>query len=83
MEHMESRMQYRMECAEAEYNDLCERLSPPSDWQNPKWEVEDKVHNWRNYATEDVQRSWLEMSGRHRLIIAACLDDIAGMEEWD
>lgn len=83
MEYMDGKMQDHMESGEAEYNELCERLTPPSDWQNPKWEVEEKVHNWRNYASEDIKQSWLEMSGKHRLIIAACLDDIAGNEEWD
>ena len=62
---------------------LIDDLCPPSDWENPKWEVEDRIHNWRNYATEDLKISWLEMSDRHRLIVAAFLDDIAGREEWD
>jgi hypothetical protein len=83
MEYMESRMQDQMEAGIAEHDDLCERLNPPEDWQQPNWELEDKVHNWRNYASKDLQHEWLNMSGKQRLIIAAALDDIASNEHWD
>jgi hypothetical protein len=83
MEYIEQKMQQQMEAAEAEHDDLCERLAPPHDWQNPKWETENRVHNWRNYANEDLKEEWQSMSGRQRLIVAAALDEIADREEWD
>ena len=83
MEYMESKMQDKMDSAMAEHDHLCEKLNPPSDWQNPDWTVESRVHNWRNYASEDLQQEWLNMSGRQRLIIAAMLEEMAGKEEWE
>ena len=83
MEHMESLMQAHMEDGEAEHNDLCKRLDPPHDWEQPDWGTEDRVHNWRNYASEDLEIEWPNMTGRQRLIIAAALNDIAGREHWD
>lgn len=76
-------MQQHMESGEAEYNDLCERLNPPEDWHQPNWDLEDKVNNWRNYASQDLQGEWSNMSGKHRLIVAAALDEISLNEHWD
>jgi hypothetical protein len=83
MEYMESKMQDQYEAAEHEYNDLCERLTPPDDWQNPEWGAIQKCHNWRRYISEDLQGLWPELSGRQRLIIAANAQDIADVEHWD
>ncbi len=30
----------------------------PSDWAWPKWNEEDRVHNWRNYVTDDLKEIW-------------------------
>ena len=79
---MESKMQDQMCSAEQEFDELIERLDPPPDWQQPDWSVEDNVHNWRNYASEDLQDEWLNMSGKQRMIIASLLNEAAGMEQW-
>lgn len=76
-------MQRVMEAGEQEYNDLMEEFSPPSDWDNPQWDVEDKVHNWRNYASEGLQREWQGFTGRQKIIISSNLDYIAATEHWD
>lgn len=81
--YMEQQMQSQMEGAEHEFNDLCERLNPPIDWQEPKWDEDDIVYNWRNYASKDLQNEWPNLTGRARLIIAASLNDVANAEEWD
>ena len=83
MEYMESKMQDYMEAGMIEHDELCERLNPPMDWSSPDWEVKDKVHNWRNYVSEDVKINWPDLSGRIRLILAANFDEIASREEWD
>ena len=76
-------MQQQMEAGEQEYNNLVERLNPPGDWSNPDWGLKDKVHNWRNYASEDLQAEWLMMSGKQRMIVSACLNEIADNEIWE
>lgn len=81
--YMEQKMQSQMEGAEHEFNELDDRLNPPCDWQQPKWGEEDRVHNWRNYASKDLQNEWLNLSGRARLIIAASLNEIANNEHWN
>ena len=82
MEHMESKMQDYMEAGINEYDKLCERLDPPMDWDKPKWEVKYKVHNWRNYVSEDLKINWTDLSGKIRLILAANFKDISDREEW-
>ncbi|HHZ96307.1 MAG TPA: hypothetical protein EYN67_12320 [Flavobacteriales bacterium] len=79
-------MQSQMEGAEAEYNDLCERLNPPYDWSNPDFKECDNhrcIHCWRNYVSDELKLLWAGMSGKQRLILAANFDDIASSEHWD
>lgn len=83
MEYMESKMQDYMEAGEHQMNEMEERLRPPYDWQQPKWGEVNRVHNWRNYAPDDLKEEWPNLSGRQRMIIAACLDEMAGNEHWD
>lgn len=83
MEYMESKMQDYMEAGMNEHDELCEALNPPMDWSNPEWKVEDKVHNWRNYVSDEVKGLWPDMSGRQRLILAANFNDMAIAEHWD
>jgi hypothetical protein len=83
MEHMEQKIQDLTEGYEHEFNELCEENNPPSDWSNPKWEIEDRVHNWRNYASEAMIREWGDFTGRQKIIISGSLDRIADREEWD
>ena len=83
MSYMESKMQEQYEAAEAEREEMSDRLHPPYDWQNPKWDITDRIHNWRNYASDDLKDEWLSMSGKQRMIIASCLDEIASGEHWD
>jgi len=83
MEYMESKMQDYMEAGMNEHNELCVKLQPPEDWSLPKWRVEEKVHNWRNYVNEDVKIMWVELTGRQKLVLAANFKDIADREEWE
>ena len=82
MSVMEQKMQDQMEAGEREFNDLCERLNPPIDWQDPEWRKYDEF-SWRNCASEDLMNEWLNLTGRSRLIIAANLEQIAESRNWD
>jgi len=55
----------------------------PMDYENPDWDDAGRVHDWRNYASNDLRAAWTEFSVRHRAIIAASLQDAADREEWD
>lgn len=83
MSHMEQQMQQHIEAGEHEYNELIEEFKPPHDWNHPKWDVKNKVHNWRNYANEGVQREWQSFTGRQKIMIASMLDSIADNEYWE
>ena len=66
-----------------EYDVLIAEFNPPADWHEPKWQNEDRVHNWRNYASEGIIREWPFFTGKQKIIISSMLDDIAGQEHWD
>lgn len=83
MEYMESKMQDLHDAQEHEFNELYERLKPPYDWENPQWNIEDRIHNWRNYASEELKAEWRRFSGQQKMIIASALDKISENEEWD
>ena len=55
----------------------------PKDWQNPKWTEYDKVHNWRNYASDELKNIWHTFTDEQKQVIAKALDDMADREEWD
>ena len=80
---MEQQMQQQMEAGEAECSDLINAFMPPIDWQAPDWFTEDKVHNWRNYISDELQAEWDSFTGRQKIILSSNFDDIAGREEWD
>jgi len=77
------KMDEHMEAGELEYNDLVERNNPPNDWDTPKWKTEDRVHNWRNYATAELILEWGGFTGRQKIIISGMLERIADSEVWD
>lgn len=83
MEYMEQQMQRLMEAGEHEYNELMDEFNPPSDWDSPNWDIEDRVHNWRNYANEGLKREWKSFTGRQKIMISSALDSVASTEHWD
>lgn len=78
--YMEQKMQEQMEGAEHKYNELCEQLRPPKDWQTPEWTFYDHEENWKNYASEAMKEEWLNLSGQQRMIIASNLKNISDRE---
>ena len=81
--YMESKMQQVLEASEHEYNELMQEFNPPDDWDQPKWDVEDRVHNWCNYANDGLKREWQSFTGRQKIMISSALDAIAVSEEWN
>lgn len=52
------------------------------EYLHPDWGNKEKVHNWRNYASNELQGAWEGFSTDQRKVIAECLQDIADREEW-
>lgn len=58
----------------------------PLDYISPDWEktgLRDKVHNWRNYVSIDLQCIWCSLDDNIKKILAENFNDIASQEEWD
>ena len=55
----------------------------PCDFERPEWDKAGKVHDWRNYISEEVQVLWLALSLEVRAALARQAEDVASNEEWD
>lgn len=55
----------------------------PNDWEEPKWEVKDKVHCWRNYVSDNLKNIWDTFDCDQKQIIAEAFQEIADGEDWD
>ena len=55
----------------------------PVDFEHPDWGKRERVHCWRNYISDDLQRMWPLFSVEQRAAVACNADDIAGREHWD
>ena len=65
-------------CTIAAYED-----KPPHDWQYPEWENKSRVHNWRNYVSEELQAMWDTFTDVQKKALAISYDDIASQEDWE
>ncbi|WP_137962975.1 recombinase RecA [Klebsiella variicola] len=54
----------------------------PEDYLSPDWTNNEKVHNWRNYASEELKRTWHTFTSEQRRVVAEALKEVADMEEW-
>lgn len=53
------------------------------DWKDPLWERDEKCHNWRNYASVDLQLEWPNLSNEQKIVISSNLQEIADQECWE
>lgn len=83
MEYMESKMQDFIEAGQLELDQLLEEFNPPSDWDNPKWYEYEKVHCWRNYISDAMIKEWPNLTGRQKIKLSKCFEDIANQETWE
>ncbi|MDG0022425.1 recombinase RecA [Klebsiella pneumoniae] len=54
-----------------------------ADYISPVWEMPGKVHDWRNYAGNELISIWYTFSEEQKRAIALTLDAAASREEWD
>jgi hypothetical protein len=53
------------------------------DAQDPKWAETTRVHDWRNYISEEVRAMWSTFTPEQQEALACQADSIADAEEWD
>jgi len=82
-EYMDQQMQQLMESGEHEFNELMEKYAPPDDWDYPKWELVERVHNWRNYVSDGLREEWSGFTGRQKIILSSDFNEIASNESWE
>lgn len=57
--------------------------STPEDYASPKWDEEVRVHNWRNYISEEVRAMWHTFTDEQKAALARMADITASNEDWD
>lgn len=55
----------------------------PEDYLEPDFENTDRVHEWKNYASDRLIAYWTIFSPAQKMVIAECLQEIADTEHWD
>lgn len=50
---------------------------------NPKWEETGRVHDWRNYISDDIADEWDTFTERQKFLLATQARETARNEEWD
>ena len=53
------------------------------DYENPQWEKAEKIHDWRNYISEDMQIIWDTFTPLQQRLIADNAQETADAEDWD
>ena len=55
----------------------------PQDYDQPKWNHYNRVHNWRNHITPEIQRIWDTFNDEQKRAIACMAQCNADCEEWE
>ncbi len=50
---------------------------------SPKWDKTGRVHDWRNYIPEELQRHWADYSIESQIVALVVADIQAMGEDWD
>jgi hypothetical protein len=54
-----------------------------ADYLNPNWTAAGRMHDWRNYISDDLKKMWQTFTPEQRAAIARNADEQAGDENWD
>lgn len=55
----------------------------PKDCLDPDFENCQRVHDWKNYISDDLRFIWPTFTDEQKAAIADNADDIANGEEWE
>lgn len=58
-------------------------MNTPSDHLEPNWGRAGRVHEWKNYISDEIKAMWLTLSPELRAALARQADETAAMEEWE
>lgn len=58
-------------------------FNPPKDFENPQWNKAEKVHDWKNYISEELQSIWDSFTVVQKSVIAKNAQEQASCEDWD
>jgi hypothetical protein len=50
---------------------------------NPKWDKAGRVHDWRNYVSENVRALWHTFTEEQKYALVEQADNQASYEDWD
>lgn len=54
-----------------------------ADLNDPRFDMTNKCHDWRNYVPEEIIKIWEDLSAREKLIVAAMAEQRSDTEVWD
>jgi hypothetical protein len=50
---------------------------------NARWDDVGRVHDWRNYISDELAEMWGTFTDRQKVAIGRSADETARREEWD
>lgn len=50
---------------------------------DPRWDKAGRIHDWRNYATEELKAIWHTFTIKQKQVIYHLLNELASREEYD
>lgn len=55
----------------------------PEDFINPDWKNKERVHEWKNYVSNEIQNIWHSFNLEQKATIALQAREQASQEDWD
>lgn len=55
----------------------------PKDFINPNWKSKGRVHEWKNYVSEEVQDIWHSFNLEQKATLSLQAQQQASNEDWD
>ena len=55
----------------------------PPDYSSPEWSKRTRVHDWRNYISEEVREMWHTFTDEQKAALARQANIEASMENWE
>ncbi len=58
-------------------------MDTPNDYSHPQWDNAGRVHEWKNYISDEVKALWFTFTDAQRQALSRQAEDIADQEDWD
>ena len=56
---------------------------PADEYQTPNWGAAGRVHDWRNYVSDELRAMWRTFTPAQQTAIGKNAEEAASREEWD